>query len=144
MNEGVLVHAIHLLVVGMWTGLVGAEVILEWMCREGAAARTAAQVHFWLDLLIEAPLVLAVCVTGGVLLRDAWPPSSLLGWKLAAGAIPIISCTFSIIFVLQRHRTLDDPVALAVGRRRVLLSALAVGPGLVALYLGLRLAALQG
>src|SRR5512138_2558572 len=59
----------------MWTGLVAAEVILEWTCREGAAARTAAVVHYWLDLLVEAPLVLAVAATGAVLLAGAWPPS---------------------------------------------------------------------
>lgn len=131
--------AIHLLIVGMWTGLVGAEVILEWTCREGPAARTAAKVHYWLDLLVEAPLVLAVVVTGVVLLPKAWPPGATMTVKLAAGAIPIVACTYSIVAVLLRHRHLDDPAALARGRRRVLLSALAVGPGLVALYLGLGL-----
>lgn len=132
-------HALHLLTVGMWTGLVGAEVILEWTCREGAAARTAAVVHYWLDVLVEAPLVVAVAVTGGVLLAGAWPPAPALAWKLALGAVPIVSCAWSIALVVRRYRRLDDPEALASGRRRVLLSALAVGPGVVALYLGLRL-----
>jgi hypothetical protein len=132
-------HAIHLLVVGMWTGLVGAEVVLEWICREGAAARTAAVVHYWLDVLVEAPLVLAVTVTGGALLAGAWPPGPLLAWKLALGAVPIASCVWSIALVVRRYRRLDDPEALAAGRRRVLFSALAVAPGVLALYLGLRL-----
>jgi len=132
-------HTIHLLVVGMWTGLVGAEVILEWTCREGPAARAAAEIHYWLDLLLEAPLVLAVTVTGGILLLDAWPPGPVLAWKLALSAIPIVSCTYSIVVVLWRHRRLDDPRALAAGRVRILASALAAGPGFVALYLGLRL-----
>jgi O-antigen/teichoic acid export membrane protein len=137
-------HAVHLLVVGMWAGLVGAEVILEWVCKDGPPARTAAEVHYWIDLLVEAPLVLAVTATGGLLLLDRWPPGPALAWKLALGAVPIVSCTFSIVFVLQRHRRLDDPAALATGRRRVLLSALAVGPGLAALYLGLLSAASAG
>jgi hypothetical protein len=130
---------VHLLVVGMWTGLVGAEVLLEWTCREGAAARTAARVHYWLDLLLEAPLVLAVSVTGAVLLWNGWPPGPTLWAKLLVGAIPIVSCTYSIVAVLLRHRDLEVPGALALGRKRVLLSALAVGPGLVALYLGFAL-----
>lgn len=136
-------HTIHFLIVGMWVGLVGAEIILEWTCRDGAAARTAAEVHFWLDLLIEAPIVVGVCITGGVLLVDAWPPEPLLWVKLVLAAIPVVSCTYSIIVVLQRHRHLEDPAALAAGRRRILLSALAAGPALVALYLGLRLHPLQ-
>lgn len=134
--------AIHLLAVGMWTGLVGAEIILEWTCQEGAAARTAAEIHFWLDLLIEAPLVLAVTITGFILLLGSGPISGMLWWKLALGAIPIVSCTLSIIFVFQRHRRLDDPAALSKGRKRVLMTALAVGPGLAALYLGLRMGSL--
>lgn len=132
-------QAIHLLVVGMWTGLVGAEVILEWSCREGPAARMAAEVHYWLDLLLEAPLVAAVTATGALLLLDAWPPGPVLAWKLALGAIPIVSCAYSILVVLRRHRRLDDPAALAAGRIRVLASALAAGPGFAAIYLGLRL-----
>ncbi len=100
----------------------------------------AAKVHYWLDVLLEAPLVLGVCVTGAMLLlRGAWPPGQTLWIKLIAGAIPVVSCTYSIVAVLRRHRHLDDPAALTVGRRRVLVSALAVGPGLVALYLGLTL-----
>ena len=132
-------RVIHLLAVGMWTGLVAAEVILEWTCREGAAARTAAVVHYWLDILVEAPLVLAVAATGAALLAGAWPPAPVLAWKVAFGAVPIVSCVWSIILVVQRHRRLDDTAALATGRRRILLSAVAVGPGLAALYLGLRL-----
>ena len=136
-------RVLHFLAVGMWTGLLAAEVILEWSCREGAAARTAAVVHYWLDLLVEAPLVLAVTASGAYLLLGAWPPGPVLAWKLALGAVPIVSCCWSITLVVRRYGRRDEPEALAAGRRRVLLSALAVGPGVVALYLGLRLQGLM-
>jgi hypothetical protein len=132
-------RVLHFLVVGMWTGVVATEVILEWSCREGASARTAAVVHYWLDLLVEAPLVLAVAASGAYLLVGAWPPGPVLAWKLALSAVPIISCCWSIMLVVRRYGRRHEPEALATGRRRVLLSALAVGPGVLALYLGLRL-----
>src|SRR5262249_22181211 len=79
----------HLLLLGAWAGLVASELIMEAVCCDDASARQAAVIHFWLDVLLEVPLVLGIVATGAVLLARAWPPSGVLLAKLALAATAI-------------------------------------------------------
>lgn len=73
----------HLLSLGLWGGLVLAEVVIE----AGALdQRVAARLHHRLDLLLKVPLLCAVLVTGAALASRV-PMTPLLVAKIAAGLL---------------------------------------------------------
>jgi hypothetical protein len=131
-------HTAHLFFLAMWGGLVLGEFVMELVCREGAMARAAAEIHYWLDLVLELPLLAAIVATGSVLLSRVWPPTPLHVVKIAA-ALVAIGCNLYCADVVRRRRARqDDPAALAHGRTRVFVSGIGVPFGLGALYIGLR------
>jgi hypothetical protein len=135
-------HLAHLILLGLWGGVVLAEGIIEVVGRrDEASTAAAAQMHYWTDLLLELPLLAGVITTGVVL---AWTtPLTTLHWiKIACGAAAIGVNLWCIPVVLRRHRQVAHATAdatLAETGRVFLAIKLGVPPGLVALWLGFRL-----
>ena len=132
-------HAAHLVVLGTWALLVLVEGVLELSARAGLGPRRVARAHYWLDLLVEAPLLVSVLATGVLLTIRAWPPSPLLAVKIVCALTAIGLNAYCMVHVVLRHRRADDPEALAHHGRRVLWSGLGIAPALVAAYIGLAL-----
>ncbi len=132
-------HATHLVVLGSWALLVVVESALELGARTDPARRRVARLHYWLDLPVEAPLIVSVLATGVLLTIRAWPPSALLVVKIVCALTAIALNAYCMVHVVLRHRRADDPEALARHRRRVMLSGLGIPPALVAAYIGLAL-----
>lgn len=130
-------HVAHLIVVALWAGLVLAEVTLELGANTDGARRTAAELHYRLDLLFEGPLLVAVLATGSVLAARAWPLTTLTWVKVGAGLAAVGFNAVSVVAVVLRRRRLDDPEALRVWTWRVRLTGAGLPFFLVAAWLGL-------
>jgi hypothetical protein len=73
-------------------------------CGLRRSSLSIAAFYYWIDLLGEVPILLGVLVTGGLLLRHAWPPSTLLSTKVICGLIVIALNAWCALVVIARHR----------------------------------------
>jgi hypothetical protein len=68
-------HLCHLIVLCLWGGVVLAESVMELAAADEGGRASAARVHFWIDVVVELPLIAGVLVTGALLASRSWPPS---------------------------------------------------------------------
>jgi len=62
-----------------------------------------ARFHYYLDIVLEAPLLLGVVLTGTVLLLQTQPDAAL--WvKVAAGLGAVVSNVVCVVVVIRRDR----------------------------------------
>ena len=132
-----LLHVAHLMVLGMWLGVVITEALFEFSGSDAESLRAAARFHFTVDMFSELPILVLVLVTGTILAARAWPLTPLHYIKIAASLIAVGSNLICAVWVMQRRRIEDVNVLL--GFRRRIWSTAAVGTifGTLALYLGL-------
>jgi ABC-type molybdate transport system permease subunit len=72
----------HLIVLSMWGGVVATEAVIEiFPFRRRELHAATIRFHYWIDLLVELPLVLAVIATGIVLLCAGG--AATLGFRFA-------------------------------------------------------------
>jgi hypothetical protein len=130
-------HVAHLMVLGMWLGIVTTEALFEFSGSDLESLRAAARFHYTVDMFGELPILLLVLVTGTLLAVRAWPLTPLLGIKIAASLVAVASNLICAVWVVQRRRIED--VSVLLGFRRRIWSTAAVGTvfGTFALYLGL-------
>lgn len=132
-----LFHVAHLIVLGMWLGVVITEVLFEFAASDVDSLRAAARFHYNVDKYGELPILVAVVVTGAILMARAWPLTPLhfvkIGFSLIAVTLAVI-CTLWVF----RRREIEDADALLGYRRRIwTLAAVATFFATPALYLGL-------
>lgn len=107
-NAFSLVAMIHLMVLSMWGGVVATEAVVEILpFRRHELHPATIRFHFWIDLLVELPLVLAVVGTGVVLLVLRQSTPLLLWVKVAFGAAAVLVNLFCIAVVIRRGRHAD-------------------------------------
>ena len=103
-----LVSMLHLILLCLWGGVVATEAVLElYPYRRRELHDHTIRFHFWIDLLVEAPLILGVVITGAVLVALAWPLSVVQIIKIACAAVAVSMNVLCIVFVVQRKRCLD-------------------------------------
>lgn len=129
-------HSLHLGLVFGWLGVLGVEGILEFLPLWRRELRPATAVfHYYIDLILELPLLLGILATGMVLLSGRALDARLVV-KLVASAVAIAANLACVVLVILRHRgapeRLDD-------RSRLIYTLIGLGTpvGAVALYLGL-------
>ena len=125
-----LLAMIHLVVLSLWGGVVATEAVIElYPFRHLEMHPASIRLHYWIDLLVEAPLVLAVVVTGVVLLWRIDPITPLHLVKVGFAAAAIAVNVFCIAVVVRRGRRFDLGVddGLLWGSSRVVLACFAVG-----------------
>ncbi|WP_410970084.1 hypothetical protein, partial [Salmonella sp. SAL4458] len=66
-------HLAHLIVLGMWLGVVITEVLFEFAASDAESLRAAARFHYKVDKYGELPILFAVLATGTILAVRAWP-----------------------------------------------------------------------
>jgi hypothetical protein len=100
-------HVLHLAFLGLWGGLVAAEFVIEGIGRltPGQLAVTA-RLHFWIDLLVELPVLAGVLATGALLLARTPLDAALLA-KVTAGLLAVAANLACVVLVVRRHRTAD-------------------------------------
>jgi hypothetical protein len=128
---------LHLVFVSMWGGLVLAEIVVEILGDKNEARRAhAATLHFWIDVLIEIPLLVGVVATGGLLVA-ATPLDRDLIVKLVAAAIAIAANLYCAAAVVLRYTRRESAAAVQRLRWRVRASAIGFPFAAVAAYIGL-------
>lgn len=129
-------HLTHLIALSAWGCLVLGEIALELLPRDDAALRTAARLHYAIDLLVELPLLLIVLTTG-LWLAARTSLTWTLQVKIGAGLVAIAANLACGVCVVLRRR-LTDGMALRTWRRRIILTAaIGIPFGLLAAVLGL-------
>ncbi|MBX3472731.1 MAG: hypothetical protein KF878_38250 [Planctomycetes bacterium] len=131
-------HVAHVVLLAVWAGVVLAEVVLELAARrDPTLERGVARLHARIDVLVEAPLLAAVVLTGAVLLARAPVIDGWLWAKALCGLGAVAANAACVVAVLRRQRAADDAREAARWTRWVLLSpAPGVPLALLALYLG--------
>jgi hypothetical protein len=125
-------HLAHLVLLSMWAGIVVAETVVEVVGRRHVEA--AALMHYWIDLLLELPVIAGVLTTGTLLTLRAWPLSTLHQLKIAAGLIAVGANLYCAVAVVQRRHARD----MSRYRLRIQLSLAGAPFALAAAYIGLR------
>lgn len=130
-------HVAHLIVLGMWLGLVITEVLFEFAASDVDSLRAAARFHYNVDRFGELPILFGVLVTGAILTVRAWPLTPLHFTKIAASLVAVGANLICTRWVFQRRRVQDVNVLLGFRRRIWSLAAVGVVFATPALYLGL-------
>lgn len=98
---------LHILVIGLWGGCVAVEMLLERSARSNPRlAESVARYHDSIDRFIEIPILIAVLVTGLLLVR--W--ELLHGWYLVlvlSGSTAVFINFLCVIPVMRRRRAVD-------------------------------------
>jgi len=130
-------HLAHLIVLGMWLGVVITEVLFEFAASDADSLRAAARFHYNVDKFGELPILVGVLATGTILVVRAWPLTPLHFVKIAASLIAVGASLLCVLWVFKR-RGIEDVNALLGFRRRIWsLAAVAAIFATPALYLGL-------
>lgn len=140
-----LLPMVHLMALSLWGGVVATEAVIEvYPFRHPGAHAATIRLHYWIDLIVEAPLVLAVVVTGGILLITTQSITPLHLVKVGFASAAIAVNIYCIVVVIRRGRGLDrrGDDALFWGASRVVLACFVVGLACagVAAVLGFNLA----
>jgi hypothetical protein len=115
----------HLMMLCLWGGVVATEAVIElYPFRQRELHAATIRFHYWIDLLVELPLVLAVVVTGTVLFFSLDPVTPLHLVKIGLGGAAVAVNLFCIAVVMKRGRRLereDDDASLWRSSRIVLM-----------------------
>ena len=130
-------HVAHLVVLGMWLGVVITEILFEFAGSDADSLRAAARFHYYVDRFGELPILVGVLGTGTVLAVRAWPLTPLHLIKIAASLIAVGCALICVGWVFRRRRIEDVDALLAFRRRIWTLAAVAAVFATPALYLGL-------
>lgn len=129
-QAGDVLAMVHLIMLSLWGGVVATEAVIELLpFRRKELHAAAIRFHYWIDLLVELPLVLAVITTGAALALSMGELSSLHWFKILLGAIAVAINLFCIFVVVRRGRRLDRDAAPEPLWRasRVVLACFALG-----------------
>ena len=100
---------VHLVVLALWGGVVATEAVIEIApFRRPELHAGTIRLHYWIDLLVELPLVVAVAVTGTTLaiLAESLTPRHLVKIGFAAAAVAVnLFCIAVVLRRARRHRT---------------------------------------
>lgn len=121
------VGMIHLVVLCLWGGVVAAESVLELLpFRKRDFHSNSIEYHFWIDLLVELPLIAAVVTTGTILVVLAWPITGMHLVKIGCALVAVSANLICVALVLRRRRLMNagsGEDALWKTTRRIVLCA---------------------
>jgi len=108
-NQGLnLLAMAHVIVLSMWGGVVATEAVIEiFPFRRRELHAATIRFHYWIDLLLELPLVLAVIATGIALLFVIETVTPLHLVMLGFGGAAVAINLFCIVVVVKRGRRLE-------------------------------------
>lgn len=130
-------HVAHLLVLGIWLGIVTTEALFEFSGSDADSLRAAARFHYTVDMFGELPVLAAVIITGVLLVSRVGVLTPLHYIKIAASLVAIGSNLICAVWVVQRRRIVDEQALLAYRRKIWGTAAVGVVFGTAALVIGL-------
>ena len=127
-----LVAMLHLMMLALWGGVVATEAVLEVLpFRQPDLHGATIRFHYWIDLLVELPLVVAVAATGIVLLVlvDPLTPLHWLKVVFAGGAVAVNLYCIAVVVRRGRGLRLGSGDERLWKQSRIVLACFAVGLG---------------
>ena len=100
-----LLTMVHLMALSMWGGVVATEAVIEvYSFEKRELSEATSRFHYWIDLLVELPLVLAVVATGigSLCLADHITRTHVV--KVCFASVAVGINLFCIAVVLRRER----------------------------------------
>ncbi|HUT55170.1 MAG TPA: hypothetical protein VM658_17405 [bacterium] len=140
-----LVSIIHLVLLSLWGGVVATESVIElYPFRNRALHENSIRFHYWIDLLVELPLIAGVVASGVALVVLAWPLTWTHALKIACAAVAVSANLVCIVFVLRRGKSLaagaPEPELWAATRRIIMCAVIGLPFAAVAAGMGFFLA----
>ena len=129
---------LHLLAVGCWIGVVGAEFFIEIPAmKDEEALKTASHIHFATDRWIEIPAFTTVLITGLLMMNESHASGPFL-YKIIFGILAVGFNLLSVYAVVKRRNYLlkDDVKGMDSVLPMKRISALVIPCFLIALALG--------
>ncbi len=120
-----------------WGGLLFAETILELKSSRKLHAIQTSKIHFWIDICFEIPIVLAVLITGILLVQKTEVFSTILLVKIILGVIAVLINLYCAILVVIRYTKINYLDSLEHWSRKIRFTSLGIPLGLGSFYLGL-------
>lgn len=131
-------QVVHVTALALWGGVLLVELLLEFLGLRHAHLRDGVAVfHRYIDWVTEVPLLMAVTLSGLMLLQGAtWDTGLVI--KVASGLGAILGTVWATVGVMARARgQADEPQLYLTRTWRILGPAAVVGPFFgLALYLG--------
>ena len=121
---------VHLVMLSLWGGVVATEAVIElYPLRQRELHPATIRFHYWIDLLVEMPLVLGVIATGVALFFMNDPLTTLHLVKIGLGGAAVAVNLFCIVVVVKRGRRLagDGDDELLWRSSRIVLACFAAG-----------------
>jgi len=104
-----LVSMAHLILLCLWGGVVSAESVMElYPFRRRDYHEHSIRLHYWIDLLVELPLILGVLGSGAVLVALAWPLSGIHFVKVLCALVTVSANLVCVVLVVKRRRLLGS------------------------------------
>lgn len=134
---------LHLLAIGVWIGVVGAEFAIEFDgMKDDKSLAKAAELHYQTDIWIEVPAFMTVLITG-LMMLDENHLSGVFLLKIIFSLLAILFNVICVYAVFKRRRSLrsGDAEGIRAADRAMKLGGAIIPTFLVALSLGLYFAA---
>ena len=131
--------ALHILGIGIWIGVVGAEFAIEAAgTRDDESYVAASKLHYTTDIWIEIPAFLLVLTTGLAMLTEQHL-SGLFLWKIIFGLLAI---GFNVICVYAVFKRRNYALSQDLKGMKATESIMKIGAGIIptflaALFLGI-------
>jgi hypothetical protein len=94
---------LHLIAVGIWLGVIGAEFFIEFdAVKDDESHIKASKMHFATDIWIEIPAFLTVGITG-LLMLNASHMEGLFLYKIIFGLLAIVFNLVCVVAVYRRR-----------------------------------------
>ena len=107
-----LASLVHLVFLCLWGGVVATEAVLElYPYRRQVLHEHSIRYHYWIDLLVELPLLLAVLITGIALSVLARPLSSKHVLLILFALVAVAANVACIALVVRRKVLLERGAA---------------------------------
>jgi hypothetical protein len=99
---------LHLVMLSLWGGVVATEAVIEvYPFRRRDLHSATIRLHYWIDLLVELPIVLAVVISGVLLAVTIDTVTPLHVVKIVCGGAAVAVNLFCIVVVIRRGRKLE-------------------------------------
>lgn len=129
---------LHLLALGIWIGVVGAEFIIEFDgMKDDKSYIKASKMHFLTDIWIEIPSFLTVFITGVLMLQEKHL-SGLFLYKIIFGLLAVafnIVCVYAV-YKRQKYASSGDITGMKSTIPAMRLGGLIIPTFLIAFALG--------
>jgi len=130
--------AIHLLAIGIWLGVVGAEFAIEIAgMKNDEELKRASLLHYQTDIWVEIPAFLTVLATGFLMLEGAQLEGVILA-KVIFGLLAVMFNLIAVYAVFVRRKKIlsGDMDGLGSVQRAMRISSLVIPCFVIALALG--------